>query len=63
MTTPQWRDAPDQPGIWLSVYFEERFGVKVVRAQAISVRNVARFEHCGDRYFGPIPPDPQQEQP
>ena len=60
MTTPQWRDAPDQPGYWvmrsIGIDGSEDFHCIFFPTE----RELRRVPMT--RYFGPIPPDSQQEQ-
>ena len=61
MTTPQWRDAPSEPGLWLRTITEK--GRNIVSGH--HVRADECTDSCwakGSRWLGPFQPDPQQEQ-
>ena len=61
MNAPQWRDAPDQPGLWLNA--DERGVARLIELYTTDgVWSLHSSYVDGTRYFGPIPPDPQQEQ-
>lgn len=56
---PTWKDAPDEPGLWL----------RVIDGQSSVSGHRVDFRDCnadcwarGSRFYGPVPPDPQQEQ-
>lgn len=50
---PTWKDAPDEPG----TYWVPGYGVWDYDEESL------KNEHHAGRVYGPIPPDPQQEQP
>jgi hypothetical protein len=52
---PQWKDAPDAPGIWVGI--GPTGGIDVYSLPRHSIPLPDYWSDDGSRYFGPIPGD------
>lgn len=52
---PEWKDAPDSPGLWLRINHAEECTVWFSKASLKAYRSNPRG--IISRYFGPIPED------
>lgn len=61
MTAPAWHDKPTEAGLWLNT--DERGVARLVELYTADGMWALHPSYVdGTRYYGPIPPDPQQEQ-
>lgn len=66
-STPKWADAPDSPGRWIAFCGDALVACRdaFLCDDRASIRTVDTFFSSPlaiDRWYGPIPPDPERQQ-